>query len=303
MTVGQEKLVENYNSLLRKLELDDTLTVIDIGNVIRFCSLFWSDDVELFKEFDLISRSSSNSATGEFSYENINRVIKLFAKRYGLNLQAEMEKVMYLFIQNAINNGISYHLGSSANFQSIMELGLGIEAIGFKTEEREDYEKLISSGGEKLLPFRGSNASKLFYSNKPILGARYGIKPEWLMELKLNYVLVADIELKRIVDDILKKYDEKYKDAYRMLFLIPFQKSQLSETTVGKWLSYGALPSDIVSGLWSVLEQKDLHTSSHIPSSDILAVDLKDFSMYCRDEYGDVKKIVNGINRDKNFNR
>ena len=162
MTLNQTKLIEDYNSLKQKT--NDT----DIGLMIQFCTYFQSDDETLYQEFKRLSKESLSESI------NTEDLINLYAKRYNLSPQTHIEQIMHLFINNAITNGVAYHLNSSANFDSIMELGLGISAIGLKTEERQDYERLQASIPEdtfrRLQPFVGDKkGSKVYYSNKPIL--------------------------------------------------------------------------------------------------------------------------------------
>lgn len=304
MIDGQKKLVENYNSLLRQLEKDDTLFNISMVNVIRFCSLFQSDDVELFKEFAAICESPSNERYGGFSRDSISRIFNLFIKRFDLADYPDKEaKALRSFICVAIKEGFLYHLGSSANFASIMKYGLGIEAIGLKTEERIDYEKLLGYGGKKLLPFAGSKDNKLFYSSMPILGARYGDRPEWLMELELNKSLVksSEKELLDLVGVILNKYTIKYEGAHRMLFLIPFQSAISLDDDVDDMLDgyLGMSSFDIFRSFWQLLEQKNCSTYNYIPSSSILAIDLLDYSMWMQDGLGNTVKVVDGKRGNK----
>lgn len=293
---GQNKLIENYDSLLRQLEKEDIN--VNMSNVIRFCSLFQSDDIELFKKFDLICRGSDNGAYGELSYDNIMGVFDLVIRRYGLGGCLDAEKrALSEFVKKAINEGFSYHLGSSANFDSIMERGLGIEAIGLTTEEREDWKRLrdksFISGGS-LITFSDDNESNLWYSNMPILRARYGIMPEWLIELKFKK-LDGDTDDCRLARSILQKYSEKYNGAHRMLFLFPFQSGKIIEKALEKRLESGQKPRDIFLKYWrGLLEQKNLSTSCHISPSSILAIDLEDYSMWMCDEDGKVIKVVNG---------
>lgn len=285
MTLSQTKLIEDYNSLRTKVES------ANVGLMIQFCSYFQTDNVDLYKEFEQAVKSST---TGTLTTNNL---INLYAKRYNLNPQTDVKQIMHLFINNTLTNGISYHLNSSANFQSIMEIGLGVSAIGLKTEERQDYERLQASitpeTFKKLQPFHGEKqGSKLYFSNIPILNARYGDRPEWLKELKLNSFMVEDNpKTLALVDEILHKYDRKYEFADKMLFLIPNPAPTISDEMIED-LEKSMSPRDIISYLHNnLLSKKDLHTSKHIPSSSIIAVDLKTHDMHIRKENGTVEAV------------
>ena len=287
MTLNQTKLIEDYNSLRKKT--DDK----DIGLMIQFCTYFQSDDENLYQEFRRLSKESISESI------NTEDLIRLYAKRYNLSPQTHIEQIMHLFINNAITNGVAYHLNSSANFDSIMEVGLGISAIGLKTEERQDYERLQASIPEetfrRLQPFAGEKkGSKLYYSNKPILKARYGDRPEWLKELKLNSYAVADDPRSRtLVEQVLHKYDRKYDFADKMLFLIPHPLAPLASNAVEE-LTKTHSPEQIIDIFnSSILSQKDAHTNQHISSSSIIAVDLKTQEMYARKTNGTVGVINN----------
>lgn len=294
MTLGQMKLIENYNSLRKKIGSNE------IGLMIQFCSLFQTDDIELFLEF------KNKSSSSVFEIIDENSLIELYAKRYNLDSKNDIKEIMYIFIDNAINNGVSYHLNSSANFSSIMETGLGISAIGLKTEERQDYERLEKITNpetfRKLQPFAGEKkGSKLYYSNIPILRSRYGDRPEWLKELKLNSFILEDepeTETKIFVNTILKKYDEKYLGAEKMLFLIPIPELNLSREKIEVLLRKRS-PQDIIAYFLHFLTQKDLYTNKHIPSSKIVAIDLNTFDLYFKNENGIISNLGanNGIKR------
>ena len=287
MTLNQTKLIEDYNSLKQKVGNED------IGLLIQFCTYFQSDDESLYKEFRRLSKESLSESI------DTEDLIALYAKRYNLSPQTHIEQIMHLFINNAITNGIAYHLNSSANFDSIMETGLGISAIGLKTEERKDYERLQASipaeTFKRLQPFVGEKkGSKLYYSNKPILRARYGDRPEWLKELKINsYAVKDDPHSRTLVDQVLHKYDRKYEFADKMLFLIPHPLAPVAASATEQLLQTHS-PEQIINYFnTAVLSQKDLHTDKHIPSSSIIAVDLKNYNMYARKTNGTVGVIKN----------
>lgn len=301
MTLGQVRLIENYDSLMKKLQLvGEEIGLRKLGMMIRFCVFFQTDDIELFRQF-------ASLHDGVSSMIDVDDFIELYAKRYGLDAQSDIKKIMDIFIDNAIYNGVSYHLNSSANFDSIMELGLGISAVGLKTPEREDYERLEKLVKpdifRKLQPFRGEkDGSKLYYSNVPIFNARYGDRPEWLKELKLNsFVLEEYLEAKNLVDEVLRKYDSKYNDSKRMLFLIPNPASRISKEVINTFLKNNTPQVVISYFLNTVLSAKDMNTKEHIPASLIVAVDLENFAMYCKGESDKINKVVSGIKVGNDF--
>lgn len=284
MTLSQSKLIEDYNSLRTKVDNPN------IGQMIQFCTYFQTDDLELYREYESALRKSPGETI------STDKLIELYAKRYNLNPHTHIEQIMNLFVNNAIINGTAYHLNSSANFDSIMETGLGISAIGLKTEERQDYEQLQATLPEQtfrqLQPFTGEKkGSKVFYSNIPILNARYGDRPEWLKELKTNskYVELTPQE-RQAVDKVLHKYDIKYEFAEKMLFLLPHPLANVANSAMEE-LSESYSPKQIISYFNQVLGQKDMHTDKHIPSSNIIAVNLKTHDIYARKSNGEVAAI------------
>lgn len=284
MTLGQSKLIEDYNSLRTKVENPD------IGSLIQFCTYFQTDDLNLYQEFQRYNQKKLGETIEP------DELITLYAKRYNLNPQTDIEQIMHLFVNNAITNGVVYHLNSSANLDSIMEVGLGISAIGLKTEERQDYERLQASMNEttfrRLQPFSGEKkGSKLYYSNKPILHARYGDRPEWLKELKQNssYVELTPQEREQ-VNQVLHKYDIKYEFAEKMLFLLPHPLATVANKAVNE-LSEEYSPQQIISYFNQILGNKDAHTDKHVSSSEIIAVDLKSHDMIIRKSNGEIGPI------------
>ena len=50
MTLGQVRLIENYDSLMKKLQLvGEEIGLRKLGMMIRFCVFFQTDDIELFR--------------------------------------------------------------------------------------------------------------------------------------------------------------------------------------------------------------------------------------------------------------
>lgn len=280
MTISQKEFIENYTKLMS--QVDKT----DLQKVVRFCSLFKTDDLELFNKF----KNSSQS---------LDDIINLYAERYDLNPQSDIERIMYIFVENSINNGVSYHLNSSANHSSIFDIGLGASSIGIKTEERSDYERLQEIASpelfKKLEPFQGEKkGSKLYYSNKPILNARYGKMPEWIQELKINSSFVDfgdELETKNLVDEILQKYDKKYSNKGRELFILPYLGEKISEDELGQFLE-DCDPRRIMSLFYdNVLNSVDEYYTKHIPSSNIISIDLKDLNLHFLGKSGEIETI------------
>ena len=280
MTLAQTEFIENYKNIIPQVNKED------LGDVVRFCSLFKSDDIELFNKF-------------KYSKQSIDDIINIYAEEYDLDPKADIEKIMYLFIQNAINNGFSYHLNSSANRSSILEIGLGTSSIGMKTEERSDYEKLEEIASpelfRKLEPFHGDKkGSKVYYSNQPILSARYGKMPEWIQELKINSEFIDfgnEKEAKKFVDEILEKYDQKYSNKSRDLFILPFLGKKLNEDIVEQLLKNYS-PKEVMEILYqNVLNAKDEYYTNHISSSEIVSIDLENLNLNIRGRDGEIETI------------
>ena len=276
MTLAQQKLIENYNSLKSKLNSDR------IDAIIAFCIYFQSDDEILYKEFESIYQ--------DMCLGNIRTkaLINLYAQRYNLDPNKDIETIRDIFLNNTIDEGFSYHLNSSANFSTIMEKGLGLSAIGIKTEERKDYEILQQSIPfeifRMLQPYHGEKqGSKVYYSNIPILYARYGDRPEWLKELKLSSKIPDLLEQgsaeQKLVNNILEKYEKKYKEAKKVLFLIPNPWSAIIKPKLEKILPMMP-PEEMISYfLDRILTQKDLYTTEHIEPNNIIAVNLESLDM------------------------
>lgn len=273
MTLGQMSFVENFNSLKQKVNINE------LSTMIQFCSLFRSDDVNYYEQF---KQKCFNSINGI----NVEEFIKLYAQMYNLDPQKDIKTIMYLIVQYVINDGLSYHLGSSANAPSIMQYGLGISSIGLKTEERRDYERLTSLLDNdtlgRLLPFhKDYTVPKTFYSNKPIITSRYGDRPEWLKELKMNSTMLSDDNRsKSLVNSILEKYDKKYNGASKSLFIIPNPGKKLTEDYIESLLTR-IPPKQIIQYLFNnVLNQNNLSTTNHISSSEIICVDISNGKLY-----------------------
>lgn len=276
---SKETFMKNYTSLMEKTNNSN------LAEVLQFCNYFQSDDIELFKEYK--ERLDKGLKIIDF--------VELFGKRYGLDPAKDLKQIAYLFLKNTLSEGVCFHLGSSANYNSIMTRGLGIK--GMRVEDDLDYvklkETLSSDLFRKLQPFAATKVEgKTFYSNVPILEARYGSMPEWIIELKKNYSSVEE-ELKKdpnaykLVSQLLNKYDKKYSGYSKQLFLFP-NPLNMSEEKINSLLKL--MPSaDVMAYIYcNVLAQKDLSTSDYIPPRSILAVDLDSYKISYSNKEGEI---------------
>ena len=294
--MSKDSFMKNYNSLIKKTDGKD----LDL--VLQFCNYFQSDDLNLFNEYKKHSANGCDSMS-------IDELIELYGKRYQLSPERDMEQIAKVFINNVIQEGYVFHLNSTANYETIMKNGLGLSAIGRKTEERKDYELLQSTLNEdvfrRLQPYHGDKkGSKVYYSNRPILYARYGQMPEWIMELKTNF---SDVEGqlnsndKELVKGIVNKYDKKYANSSRQLFLLPNPlKEQITPALIDSLLK-DTPPKQLITALFvgklSSIESVDSYYTGYFAPEDMLSVDLNDLSIsYNKD--GEVVKYSTGDNQN-----
>lgn len=287
MNLFQEKFAKSYISLMSQVDRND------LEEVLRFCSLFKTDDIGLFNKFTNSSQSSED-------------LINLYAEIYELDTQKDIEKIMYIFIQNAINNGVSYHLSSSANRSSIFANGLVANTEGIKTEERLDYEKLERICTPelfiKLEPFYGDmKEGRIYYSNIPILDARYGV-PEWLQELKINSRFVDfgnEQVAKKTVDEILQKYEKKYTDATRDIYILPYLGQTFSKSDIEKLLEQFS-PKDIIEMLYyNLLSSVNKYCTHNVPNSNMISIDLENLNLHFLGKSGKIETISPYVENDR----
>lgn len=294
--MSKDSFMKNYNSLIKKTDGKD----LDL--VLQFCNYFQSDDLNLFNEYKKHSANGCDSMS-------IDELIELYGKRYQLSPERDMEQIAKVFINNVIQEGYVFHLNSTANYESIMKNGLGLSAVGRKTEERKDYELIQSTLSEdtfrRLQPYHGEKkGSKVYYSTKPIFYARYGKMPEWIMELKTNY---PDVEGqlnsndRELIKSIINKYDRKYANSSRQLFLLPNPlKEQITPTLIDSLLK-DTPPKQLITALFvgklSSIESVDSYYTGYFAPEDMISVDLKDLSIsYNKD--GEVVKYSTGDNQN-----
>ena len=166
----KRRFINNYSSLISKIGQIQTDTIY---SAIRFCTLFQSADIELYNKF-------------KNSEQKPKDIINIYAEMFGLNPQKDIREITHRFAKNAIGEGICYHINNSANAETILNLGLGISAIGLKTDARKDFEtleELVEEDQMRLLHTFANDkkGSRVYYSTIPIPNARYGSRPEWLI--------------------------------------------------------------------------------------------------------------------------
>lgn len=277
------KFIKNYTSLMAKVDKEE------IGSVVRFCTLFQSDNIDLYNRY-------------KDSQEEVEDIINLYAECYGFDPEKDIEEIMWKFFRNTVEEGVVYHLNSSANLESIMTNGLGTSSIGIKTPERQDYEKLESllpqKTFEKLLPFHGEKSgSRVYYSCKPMLYASYGKMPEWIRKLKENAWVfdypdefeVSD-EARNFIDEILEKYNNKYSDSKRMLFVLPLLEEKITEEDIKRMLANES-PLEIMRYMDLLLQEADEYYIGHVSPANIIAIDLEICNLHLIGEDGQKEKI------------
>ncbi len=289
--MSKDTFMKNYSSLINKTRGND----LDI--VLQFCNYFQSDDFSLFEEYRKIYNQNSLP---------IDKLFELYGKRYNLSPERDKAQIVKIFANNVIQDGYVFHLNSSANYESIMKSGLGLSAIGRKTEERKDYELLQSSLDydifRKLQPWHGDKkGSKVYYSNRPILYARYGLRPEWIMELKNNLPAVdgrLDSNNRELINGIVSKYDRKYENSVRQLFLLPNPLKDMITPAAIDDLLKDIPPEQLMSALYDKkLSGVDECFTGYFAPENMLSVDLNNYSIsYNKD--GEVVKYSTGSNQN-----
>lgn len=279
MTIGQDKLIKNYNSLMNKLNDKSK-----ISEILIYCTLFQNDDLDLFmdfiKDFDVV--------TCNYNFDSISTI---YSKIYGIT---DKKEILKRFINNAINEGVSYHIGSSANYISIMEHGLGLS--NYEPEEVKDYKLLVNGLGDKtkrVLPFNNKDyGKKLCYSCRPILSSRYGSKPEWLMELELNCgTFDSGSPERELIDHILNKYEKKYSRATKVLFITPNLQISIPSQDIDRLVNSG--PEDVIFNILTnnFLVNKDMSSDKTIDSSNLIMMDFKTFKLGKSLDINELSKI------------
>lgn len=258
----RKMFIKNYTDLMQKVDPSDA------SEVIRFCNLFRTNDIDLFNKYKASSKSEDD-------------IINIFAEKDGLDPEKDIKQILNEFLQNAVYEGVSYHITSSANLPEIMQYGLG-NSDKRKTSERKDYEKLENMTSPELFkrlePFHlDYKNDKIFYSNIPNFNARYGEMPEWLMELKQNFQSVdfgENIEARDFVVDILGKYAKKYANSEKILCILPYLGKKIPQQEIEEILET-VPPKDIIYQYLGVLKEKNESYVGNVPASKIISINLK----------------------------
>ena len=312
MTNGQTNLIRNYNSL--KKQLESVGKRIHLSKALSFCTLFGCDNLDLYDEF--MSAVWNCVHPNDIETEDI---IKLYAKFNGLDPEKDKALIADLFVKNAIENAVSYHLTHKNNVTSIMQHGLGNNPHeDFKTEERKDFEylvKLFKANGidEHLItPCMDGDYTedKVFYADKPLASFSYGKKPEWLDMLSYNVeFLKENPAVWKKVQEVLDKYKDKYANADRTLIIIPHQNgysdydnymaSIKDYINSEDWFS-SFLKRDkedkLIDTTKSVFYEKiNSSTTNNIAPTNIIVANLQDANLYVLGESG---KLINTADSD-----
>ena len=285
----EEALIEfkkNYSSLISKIDTEE-ISDRDYEALVSFCALLRSDDLELYNEY----KSKYRNLTDDF-------LIYFFAKRYNLDPEKQLADILRKIINNGINDGVCYHMGSSANYESIMTDGLNTDCVGVLTEESEDYKQLCEMIPRNRLkyvfPFNADKKEPtLYYSNKPVVNTRYGNGPEWLQELKLNFntseMTLAERDLAR---EILSKYKIKYDGAHKVLYVLPGLAKKIPEEAIEQMTSLPNIDM-VISSIGAVLERNNESEKVYLSPGHFLALDLDSLDLSYTDDYGEIVNINN----------
>ena len=267
-----EKFKNNYHSLRNKLEEEYPLPVI-----IQFCVYFDSDDENLFREF-----AASYNPPGD----NSDLLIRIYAKRYDLDPIKDLKVIRNLYVDNVLNNGYSYHLTTNVNAENILKEGLNPPFPTEEEKELEDIKSMLTEEGLKsFFPFHNQERY-LFYSKVLKQNVRYGRAPEWLQDLKIGtdnietFGRYESSDAKIALMQFTKKYVTKYKDAKRIVIMIPnrlLDSSRKNGKLTSEMLDKTGLDvKSLIQQLERVLKsQIDERSKNFIPGDNLIYIEEK----------------------------
>lgn len=247
----------------------------ELSSIIKFAVYFRCEDLKLYDEF--------KSKIGLRGAIKTNDLISLFAKRYNLDPLKDMSAIRDMYVNNVFNNGYVYHMTSKANVSSIDETGLNPKY----NEEQEDIKRvrgeLTPKGESNFFPFAKDDYNKLYYSRTLNLGANYGLEPEWIRELNKQFRLFDTFaateseQAKKDLKELRVKYNEKYRDRSRVLYLIP-----ASYTMKGKRAftsedldNLNLKPDEVIERFERVVKSAiNESITSYVPRQSLVCIDL-----------------------------
>lgn len=245
----------------------------EIDKLIKFAIYFRSDDPKLYEEFKL-----TVNPDGITSIEDL---IKLYAKRYNLDPEKDMQQIRNMYVNNVFNKGYVFHLTSRANVSSIDESGLN----PIYSEEQDDIkrvrEELTPQGEANFFLFAKDDYHKLYYSRILNLKVNYGFEPEWIRELNKQFRIFDTFakdeteKAKKDLRELRVKYSEKYKDRSRVLYLIPSPTVEKIIYTSDGLDSLGLKPEEIIRRLEGKNNnERNKFITSYIPRTSLVCIDL-----------------------------
>lgn len=247
----------------------------EIASIIKFAIYFRCDDTKLYEEF--------KTKLGKIGFLDTKDIIDLLAKRYDLDPKQNMEQIRNMYVNNVINMGYAFHLTPKANVESIDECGLNPGYL----EEQEDIKRVrseLSEQAEKnLFTFAKDDYNKLYFSRTLNLRVSYGRDPEWIRELNKKskiidtYMANETDKAKRDLRELMTKYNAKYQDKSRVLYLIPnsytFNKKKVYTSDDLDNLKMS--PEEIIERFESINSRViDASVSTHVPRTELICIDL-----------------------------
>lgn len=247
----------------------------ELSSIIKFAVYFRCDDLKLYDEFKSKVRPRGILQT--------NDLITLLAKRYNLDPKKDMSTIRDMYVNNVFNNGYVYHMTSKANASSIDETGLNPRY----NEEQEDIKRvrgeLTPKGESNFFPFAKDDYNKLYYSRTLNIGASYGLEPEWIRELNKQfrlfdtYAASESEQAKKDLKELRVKYNEKYKDRSRVLYLIPASYTMKGKRAfTSEDLDNINLKPEEVIGRFERIVKSSINESitSYVPRTSLVCIDL-----------------------------
>lgn len=247
----------------------------EIVSIIKFAIYFRSDNLKLYEEF--------KKKVDSRGFIDTKDIINLLAKRYDLDPKQNMEQIRNMYVNNVINMGYAFHLTPKANVESIDECGLNPGYL----EEQEDIKRVRSELSEQaennLFTFAKDDYNKLYFSRTLNLRVSYGREPEWIRELNKNksmldtYMENETDKAKKDVKELMAKYNAKYQDKSRVLYLIPnsytFDKKKVF--TSDDLDNLNISPEEIIERFESInREVINASVPTYVPRSELICIDL-----------------------------
>ena len=298
-------------SLLESVKPTNTF---DKNILIEFAIIFRTDNIDLFNEYYKSFQDKPYFVFGSDSLD-MPKIIEIFKMKNNSN---DEEMISEEFLQNYFLNGYVFHSTTDVDIANIMINGMN-PSKKIHVDDTAEVKKILSEEAlSSFFPCENKDVPYWYYTTRLNLFNLYGI-PEWFRAITGNIegdfqnISIDDIltrireksayygnsdEATQKLEQLVRVYYERYKDARKMLVLIPLSGAITQvESIYNEFKERNALHNLMEYVCYRFCGEKNARTTNIVDPNDLLCFDVQNNVLLTNRDFLDLNNTVEHVGR------